>query len=164
MPDKVIPWLETVRHISLEFIGSHYPGEASLFDSFWSVVADRIKGAIEEAADHKLTRDQVSQMTHQALSGGQSLDLVTPIVIGTLSTLVYELKENPGSLIEQESMVAEIAARHGARPSLTACLIKHLPALCQDLQTFPKTEDAMVKNKPAVISRSSHNISRVFFE
>ena len=147
MPDKVIPWLETVRHISLEFIGSHYPSEASLFDSFWSVVAGKINHALEGTTGNQLSREQVSQLTHQALSGEQSLDLVTPIVIGTLSTVFYGLKENPESLSKQESMVAEIAARYGAKPSLTACLIKHLPALCHDLQAVPKTQDALVKKK-----------------
>lgn len=147
MQDKILPWLETVRHASLKFIQSHYPGEVSLFDSFWFVVADKISHTIESESDHRLTQQQVDHLTHQALSGAQSLDLVTPIVISTLSTFIYELKQNPCPLVEQERIIAEIAAQHGAKPSLTACLIKHLPALYKDLQTVPETQDALVLNK-----------------
>ncbi len=148
MPESSKIWLDAAKEFACQFIERHYPSESAFFESFWSVVVNTIDQAVQSLAPgQNLTRGQMVKLTHQAFTGDQAMDLVTPIVIATLTVLTHEIKQAPCTSQQLQDRVEAIAADHGASPSLIACLRDHLPSLYQDLQKRNDSPTALI-NRP----------------
>lgn len=143
-------WLSAARMVARKFIESNYSEEAPLFDAFWQAFSFKINEAFKAGTSGPLTLKQTSQtITEISIAKGYALDLMTPVIIGTITEIMYEMRTRRLSANELERLIGSAAARQGAKPSLTACLIRHLPQLYNELSSCKENvSEAVVSSVP----------------
>lgn len=143
-------WPDNVRIVAKSFINDHYSNELSMFDTFWKVFSLHLENISENASPDQLISDsQSNAIASISFTNGNSLDLMTPIIIATITEAIFSMKLKKLSSREIESVIASAASRYGAKPGLTACLLKHLPALCIGLNAAKEmSSEAIVSNSP----------------
>lgn len=144
------PWLNNIEIVAKSFINSHYFHEQSMFDTFWQVFLPQLTKILENDPSGQLTPDFAGNaIANISFAGRNDLDLMTPIIIGTVTETIYAMKAKKHSRRELEDVIALAASRQGAKPGLTACLLKHLPALCSELDNASEiSSEAIVSNPP----------------
>ncbi len=144
-------WLIAARTVARKFIASNYSDEAPLFDTFWQAFSFKINEALRDGTAGQLTLKQTSQtITEISIAKGYALDLMTPVIIGTITEIMYEMRTRRLSANELEKLIGSAAAHQGAKPSLTACLIRHLPQLCSELSSCKENASEAVISKGPV--------------
>ena len=140
-------WLSSVRMVTKRFIENNYSDEASLFDAFWQAfVFKRIRAITADPSCRLSIQFTREVMTEISFIKGYSQDFVSPIVALTVAEVLRELNTKKYSAVELQDIIHSAAARHGAKPSLTACLIRGLPSLCNEIQACRNdTSEALVR-------------------
>ena len=152
-------WLSTTRAIAEKFIEINYSEEAPLFDAFWQAFTFKINAVFKAGTIGQLTLKQTSQIiTEISIAKEYALDLMTPIIIGTVTEIMYEMRKKDFSANELEKLIGSAAARQGAKPSLTACLLRNLPKLCNELSSCKENVSE------AIVSNSSVSQYRIWTE
>lgn len=144
------PLLNNVEIVAKSFINSHYSHELSMFDTFWQVYFPQLNKILEDIPLDQLTPSSAENaIASISFAKGNSLDLMTPIIIGTVTETIYSMKSKKLSNQELKDIIASASSRYGAKPGLTACLIKYLPALCSELDNASEqSSEAIVSNPP----------------
>ena len=142
--------LAAVKMVAERFIAQHYAKESPSFDVFWQVLSPKISEALSATRTEGLAIGFPRQLVEAvSLARDISLDLVTPIVMGTIGETLWELKDEQPDPDTLRQLVASSASRLGASPSLTACLIDHVPALLTDILARKRGDkDAIVGEAP----------------
>lgn len=126
-------WLSEIKTTAKQFIDRYYAKESPLFETFWQVFALNFKDA-----DPFVQNSAIPSATDISFVQENALDLVTPIVLGTLAEMMVNATPQQLSPHEVEQIIGTAATRYGAKPSLIACLIKNLPVLYKDLLSCDK--------------------------
>lgn len=139
-----------VRLLAKRFIEQHYTQELPYFDDFWRVLSGKICDALDSASSRRLAIEFPGQLVEAvSLTRTASLGLVTPIVMGTIGEILWQLKDKQPHPEELKQLVAASASRLGASHVLTACLVEHVPNLLKDILTRATDDgDAIVGNPP----------------
>ncbi len=137
--------LNNVKDITQRFIANNYSDELQFFDSFWQVFSAKI----EEVAKSDFTKSVGLKPANQIISEislvrENSLDLMTPVVMGVMAEIMFESRAAILSVDKLEKTIASSAARQGARASLTACLLRNIPKLYNDLLQTDDKENATI--------------------
>ena len=143
-------YLNNTRIIARAFIGRHYPDEAPLFDVFWDTFASRMQLFHSQFPGvwpaPNMTHDIITEVSFAA---GGTIDFVTPITLATLSATLYNINRERLSSAELEKLIRQSAAHYGAKPRLTAALVRHISALCMEILTVKAGgNDAVVSAAP----------------
>ena len=143
-------WLNTAKQVASKFIESNYPDEVSLFDTFWQAFSFQFNRFSKGVSFDQLTPNLTKQaLSNISFADDNSLDLMTPIILGTITETTYVLKNKKVSTSELEQIIGSAAARQGAKPNLTACLIKNLPSLFNDLMSCKQNAaEAIIRTAP----------------
>ncbi len=135
-------FLKNIKTITQRFIANNYSNELQFFDSFWQVFSAKI----QEVAKSDFTKSVGLKPANQIISEislvrENSLDLMTPVVMGVMAEIMFESRSQKLPNDELERIIASSAVRQGARQSLTACLLRNIPKLYNDLmQTNDQTQ------------------------
>jgi len=143
-------WLNDIRDVAEKFISSHYPQELSMFDTFWNVSSIYLNNIPEDTPPElAISGSQTNAIAGISFNKVESLDLMTPIIIATVTEAILSMKSKRLSNQSLESVIASAASRHGAKPGLIECLAKHLPALCSDIEEVSKDPlKTIISNQP----------------
>lgn len=137
--------LSNTRIIARAFIERHYPDEAPLFDIFWETFTSRMQLFHSQFPGvwpaPNTAHDIIAEVSFAA---GGALDFVTPITLATLSATLHKIDIENLSSAELEKLICQSAARYGAKPGLTAALVRHISALCKELLTAKTDADEAV--------------------
>ena len=127
-------WLSNTKTAAQIFIEKHLSEESPFFETFWQAFSVKINEAFKSEDISKITCKPVSCVVAEiSFVKGYAQDFVTPIVTLTIAEVLYVLNTGKYSFAELEEIIHSSAARHGAKPSLTACLVRSLPSLCKDI-------------------------------
>lgn len=127
-------WLNNIKTVAMRFIEGNLPEESPFFESFWHVFAAQVNKVItsEDPQDFSLSHlDRV--VTDISLVKGYAQDFITPIVTLTIAEVMHAINTKKHTEKEIEAIIHSSSVRHGAKPSLTACLIRSLPSLCNEI-------------------------------
>jgi hypothetical protein len=131
------PWLNNTKVISKKFIEENYPEEISLFDTFWQVFAIRINEVLESGAvEYPAFTSITNTITDISFAKENALDLLTPIVIGVITEVMFGSRAKNLSTVELKKIIGDASVRLGAKPSLTACLMREIPPLYNSLSQY----------------------------
>lgn len=139
--------LATTHAAARQFVAENYSSESLLFDTCWEVFAGRFDDLVRSASGSLA----IEPMSYVSLTKGSSLDLVTPVVLATVSEALRQLHGKKHSALEAEDLVSKAAAGFGANKELTACLARHLPALCMDAIKIKPGQKAAAVSKAAKV-------------
>ncbi|MBN2589153.1 MAG: hypothetical protein JXA96_04785 [Sedimentisphaerales bacterium] len=132
-------WLNNIKDVAEKFISDRYPREMPMFETFWNVFSLHLGNISEDTPPEEvISNSQSNAIAGISFTGADSLDLMTPIIIATVTEAILSIKSKKLSRNELEDRIASAASRHGAKPGLTECLIRHLPALCTDIKEVSK--------------------------
>jgi len=150
MENNEAKWLNMVQVVARDFIESNYTDEASFFDAFWEAFVFRFETCLAGVPFEQLTPDTTGQVLSDiSLTRQDSIDLMTPIIIGAAIETAYALKSRKLTIDELEAVVESAAGRLGADKVLSACLIKNLPALFVDLlHRSNDAKEALIREAP----------------
>ena len=136
-------WLSNIKTAAQIFIEKHLSEESPFFETFWQIFSVKINEAFKSEDISKITFKPVSCVVAEiSFVKGYAQDFVTPIVTLTIAEVLYALNTGKYSFAELESIIHSSAARHGAKPSLTACLVRSLPSLCKDIAACKRNHPA----------------------
>jgi hypothetical protein len=122
--------------LTRKIVESNYSEEVVLFDTFWQTFVFKVNEIFKATTNGRLTIKLTRQIiTEISFVNNNALDLMTPIIIGTVAEIIFEMRTQKLSASELENVIGKAAARQGAKPSLTACLIRNLPPLCNELSS-----------------------------
>ena len=136
--------------LTKKIVESNYSEEVVLFDAFWQTFVFKVNEIFKAEPNGRLTIKPTRQtITEISFVKNNALDLMTPIIIGTVAEIIFGMRTKKLSSSELEKLIGKAAARQGARPSLTACLIRNLPPLCNELSSCKENVgEAVVFKKP----------------
>lgn len=139
-------WLNTAKVVAKKFIESNYFQEVSLFDSFWQAFSFKINEALKADVSGKITLDSTGQtIADISFARDSAIDSVSPIVLPTVAAIMQQIQLKKFCKSELEELIGATAAHFGAKPSLTACLIRSLPVLCNEVMSYePNVSEATV--------------------
>ena len=130
-------WLNTAKVVAKKFIESNYSQEVSLFDSFWQAFSFKVNEAFKADASGKLTIDSTGQaITDISFARDSSIDSVSPIVLPTVAAIMQQIQTKKFSKSKLEDLITTTASHFGAKPSLSACLVRSLPVLCNEVMSY----------------------------
>ena len=130
-------WLNTAKVVAKKFIESNYSQEVSLFDSFWQAFSFKVNEAFKADASGKLTIDSTGQaITDISFARDSAIDSVSPIVLPTVAAIMQQIQLKKFGKNELEDLITTTAAHFGAKPSLSACLVRSLPVLCNEVMSY----------------------------
>jgi len=130
-------WLNTAKVVAKKFIESNYFQEVSLFDSFWQTFSFKVNEVLKADASGKLTLDSTGQtIADISFARDSAIDSVSPIVLPTVAAIMQQIQKKNFSKSKLEELISSTAAHFGAEPSLTACLIRSLPFLCNEVMSY----------------------------
>ena len=143
-------WLDTTKVVAKKFIESNYFQEVSLFDSFWQAFSFKVNEALKADASGKLTIDSTGQaITDISFARDSAIDSVSPIVLPTVAAIMQQIQLKKFGKNELEDLITTTAAHFGAKPSLSACLVRSLPVLCNEVMSYePSASEATVSVAP----------------
>ena len=129
-------YLNDTRIVARAFIERHYPDEAPLFDVFWETFASRMRLFHRQFPGVWPAPNAAHDIiTEVSFAAGNTLDLVTPITLATLSAALHNIRRERPSSAELKRLIRQSAAHYGAKPGLTAVLVRHISALCTEILT-----------------------------
>jgi hypothetical protein len=134
--------LNTARMITKEIVESNYSEEVELFDDLWQKFVFKARFGAELCILANVVR--LSTTTETPVVKNNALALMTPIIIGTVAEVIFEMRTKNLSVNELERFIGKAASRQGARPSLIACLIRNLPPLCKEISLCKENDDEAV--------------------
>lgn len=138
-------YLNNTRIIARAFIERHYPDEAPLFDVFWETFASRMQLFHSQFPGVWPTPNMAHDIiTEVSFAAGGTLDFVTPITLATLSATLHNINRERLSSAELKKLIRQSAAHYGAKPGLTAALVRHISALCMEILTVKADVDKAV--------------------
>jgi len=138
-------YLNNTRIIARAFIERHYPDEAPLFDVFWETFASRMQLFHSQFPGVWPAPNTAHDIiTEVSFAAGDTLDFVTPITLATLSATLHNINRERLSSAELKKLIRQSAAQYGAKPRLTAALVRHISALCMELLTVKTDVDEAV--------------------
>ncbi len=140
--------LAVVRQVAHTFIAENYDSESALFAPCWDVFSSRIGDLAGDDQDVAFDSNIIQDIS---FAKGSALDLVTPIVLATVAEAFQKIngKSIPASKAEQ--LVGHAARKFGAKPELTASLMRHLPALYLDaIAASDGTDAAVISQEPVI--------------
>lgn len=127
-------WIDKIKVIAKKFVKNNYSEELSLFDTFWQVLSPKINEVIKSNDVGDITFKRINQIVAEvSFAKDNALDLMTPIIIGAITEVLFQVRTKKISTSELEKIIGTAAVRQGAKPSLTACLIRNIPILYNDL-------------------------------
>jgi len=130
-------WLSTAKVVAKKFIESNYLQEVALFDSFWQGFSFKVNEALKADAFGKLTIDSTEQaITDISFARDSAIDSVSPIVLPTVAAIMQQIQIKKFSENELEDLITTTAEHFGAKPSLSACLVRSLPVLCKEVMSY----------------------------
>jgi len=130
-------WLNTTKAISKQFIENHYSQESLLFDAFWHAFSFKVNNIFRADAIGELTLDETEHaLADISFARNSAIDSVSPIVLPTVASIMQQIQIKKFSENELEELISTTAAHFGAKPSLTACLTRSLPSLCNEIMSY----------------------------
>jgi len=144
-------WLNNIKTVAKKFVENNYLEELPLFDTFWQVFSAKINEAIKSDSAGCLTFEPTNQIiTEVSFIKGYSHDFVSPVVALTVAEVLHEMNTKKYSSNKLEDIIHSAATRHGAKPSLTACLIRGLSVLCNEIQACKdnNSNEAIISESP----------------
>ena len=144
-------WFHSIRTVARQFIEDNYGQESSLFDDFWQAFSFKVEEALDVNHHSPLTLNTASQViTDISFAQSYDIDLVTPVVLPTVAEVLRHIQMETISNDKLQSLIASTARHFGAQASLTACLLRALPPLCHELQSYdPTADESIVTKAPA---------------
>lgn len=139
-------WLNATKVVAQKFIEINYSPEVSLFDSFWQAFSFKVNKALKVDASGQLTLDSTGQViANISFARDSAIDSVSPVVLPTVAVIMQQIQKKNFSQSKLEELISSTAAHFGAKPSLTACLVRSLPALCNEVMSYePNASEATV--------------------
>jgi len=130
-------WLNTAKVVAKKFIESNYFQEVSLFDSFWQAFSFKINEALKADVSGKITLDSTGQViANISFAGDSAIDSVSPVVLPTVAVIMQQIQKKNFSKSKLEELISSTATHFGAKPSLSACLVRSLPFLCNEVMSY----------------------------
>ena len=143
--DKAL-WLSAAKTVTKKFIKNNYSQEDSLFDAFWQAFLFKANEIFKADVTGRLIFDPTGQsLANISFTNDSSIDLVSPVVLPTVAAIMQQIQTKDFSKNELEELISTTAANFGAKPSLTACLVRSLPSLCNEVMSYePDASEATI--------------------
>ena len=139
-------WLNATKVVAQKFIEINYSQDVSFFDMFWQGFLFKVDKALKVNASGQLTLDSTGQaIANISFARDSAIDSVSPVVLPTVAVIMQQIQKKNLSQSKLEELISSTAAHFGAKPSLTACLVRSLPALCNEVMSYePNASEATV--------------------
>lgn len=125
-----------IGDIARAFVELCYAEEKPYFANVWTSFQELLSLRPGEMPETRALRDWASGVpAGVGLDTEAQLDLVTPIVLATLTVTLRQAREETLTRVDLGSLTAKVARGFGARGELLARLTRHLPALCSAVVT-----------------------------
>ncbi|MCK4998873.1 MAG: hypothetical protein KAS23_05030 [Anaerohalosphaera sp.] len=142
-------WMLIAQTVAKRFIEKNYPHEAYFFESLWETLLPRICTVFESSSGEQVIELANSGTTDISLVGNNNVGLLSTTIASTIIEASYEIDSKKPDDAQLRSIIASAAARHGAKPSLVACLEQQLPELFNSLLTLDvDAPQALVREVP----------------
>ncbi len=132
--------LERTREVARAFIAGYFDDESSLFDVFWAVFSSRWDFGATESSGTRSAKKIEAVIREVSFANDNAVDLVTPVILATVAETARKANGKSLSVAKIEEVVGGAAKSFGASVELVACLVRHLPILCQE--AFIAKDDA----------------------
>ncbi len=144
-------WLDISRDVARAFISENFISEGPLFDVYWNMFSSRINERLLKSHGNLPSFEESQEVVSEIyFSQKKSLDLVTPIVLATVAETISKINAENLSGSGLKKFISTAAARFGAKPSLTAALVNHLPSLCAEaLGAKDDISEGIISRAPA---------------
>ena len=143
-------WLNNVHSLSKKFVEDNYSEELFFFDTFWQIFSIKLNEVIKSHDAASLFVPMSPVVSELSFARGYSQDFITPIATLIIAEVLHELNEGKYTAPELEDIIHSSATLHGAKNSLTACLIRSLPSLCNEIMICKNSnpQEALIRESP----------------
>jgi len=122
--------LATTRHVAEAFVRDHYPQEEPFFEAAWKAFTEWMK-QLDGTEPERSPTEALSIQMQGALGfvGDEVLDLVTPVVLGTVAQTILQSQGKSASVEDLQRMARKAALAFGATGQLLNALAENIPRL-----------------------------------
>ena len=135
--------LKLIKRTAKHFVEQNYKNELQFFDTFWEIFLPLINNGLSKFTDSNI-------ITDISFAKANALDLVTPVILATVTETIHKRCNNNFSTQELEKFIGKTAAHFGASVELTASLTRGLTALCTEVFSTKQNADKSVISSVAL--------------